>query len=115
VSTNNIYTKEQLNKQLKYLEKKITKYQESLEQQDSADNKAGKERLIEDAQLEEKLKLLQEKQAQKKRLQQCLKNGGNKPIATVDKDARLLSKRGQTIAGYNAQIVVDSQYKLYCC
>jgi transposase len=112
VSKNNIYTKEQLSKQLDYLDKKITAYQEALEQQDTADNKKGKSSLVEDEQLEQKLKLLQEKQAQKKRLQQRLKDSGEKQIATVDKDARLLSKRGQTIAGYNAQTVVDSKHKL---
>ena len=41
--------------------KKITAYQEALEQQDTADNQEGKKSLIEDEQLEEKLKLLQEK------------------------------------------------------
>ncbi|MEE9338689.1 MAG: IS1182 family transposase, partial [Methylococcaceae bacterium] len=112
VSKNNIYTKAQLNKQLDYLDKKITAYQEALEQQDTADNQKGKDSLVEDEQLEEKLKLLQEKQAQKKRLHQRLKESGEKQIATVDKDARLLSKRGQTIAGYNAQTVVDSKHKL---
>ena len=112
VSKNNIYTKDQLNKQLDYLNEKITAYQEALEQQDAADNKEGKGSLVEDEQLEEKLKLLQEKQARKKRLQQRLKDSGEKQIAKVDKDARLLSKRGQTIAGYNAQTVVDSKHKL---
>jgi hypothetical protein len=33
-------------------------------------------------------------------------------ISTVDPDARLLSKRGQTTAGYNVQIAVDSRHKL---
>jgi len=112
VSKDNIYTKDQLNKQLDDLEKNISVYQEAIDQQDAADNKAGKESLVEDEQLEEKLLLLQEKQKKKKALQQSLKESGDKQVAIVDKDARLLSKRGQTIAGYNAQIVVDSQHKL---
>ena len=34
---------------------------------------------------------------------------GAKQISTVDQEARLLTKRGQTIPGYNVQIAVDSE------
>ena len=51
VSKNNIYTKDQLNKQLDYLNEKITAYQEALEQQDATDNKEGKGSLVEDEQI----------------------------------------------------------------
>lgn len=107
-----IYTEEKLTKQLAYLEKKITAYQEALEQQDALDDAADKRSLAEDERLTKKLLILKEKQAQKKDLQQRLNNRGNKQISTVDRDARLLTKRGQTVAGYNVQIVVDSEYKL---
>ena len=107
-----IYTEEKLTNQLAYLDKKIIAYQEALDQQDAVDDKADKGSLAEDEQLNEKLLILKEKQAQKKALQQCLKDSGNKQISTVDKDARLLTKRGQTIGGYNVQIAVDSQHKL---
>ena len=107
-----IYTEEKLTNQLAYLDKKIIAYEEALDQQDAVDDKADKGSLAEDEQLNEKLFILKEKQAQKKALQQRLKDSGNKQISTVDKDARLLTKKGQTIAGYNVQIAVDSQYKL---
>lgn len=107
-----IYTEEKLNSQLESLDKKITAYQEALDQQDAVDDKADQDHLAEDEQLNEKLLILKEKQAQKKALQQHLADSGNKQISTVDKDARLLTKRGQTIAGYNVQIAVDSKYKL---
>jgi len=107
-----IYTEEKLNNQLEYLDKKITAYQEALDHQDAVDDKADKGHLAEDEQLSEKLLILKEKQAQKKALQQHLEDSGNKQISTVDKDARLLTKRGQTVAGYNVQIAVDSQHKL---
>ena len=55
---------------------------------------------------------MQERQAEKKILQQRLKDSGNKQISTVDEDARLLTKRGQTVAGYNVQTAVDSRHKL---
>ena len=107
-----IYTEQKLAHQIESLEKKITAYQEALDQQDAADDKADQDHLAEDEQLNEKLLILKEKQARKKALQQRLKDSGKKQISTVDKDARLLTKRGQTVAGYNVQIAVDSQHKL---
>ena len=107
-----IYTAEKLDKQLSQLEKKIQAYQEALEKQDAADDATGKGSLSDDAQLAEKIKRLQEKQAEKQKLQQQLKDSGNKQISTVDEDARLLTKRGQTMGGYNVQIVVDDKHKL---
>lgn len=80
--------------------------------QDKLDDEAKAESLVEDENLTEKIKLLKEKQTQKQTLQQALKNSGQKQISTVDTDARLLSKRGKTIGGYNVQIAVDSQHKI---
>jgi transposase len=107
-----IYTAEKLDKQLTALEKKIQDYQDALAKQDAADDKAEKGSLAEDAQLADKIKRLQEKQAEKQKLQQQLKDSGNKQISTVDEDARLLTKRGETTGGYNVQIVVDAKNKL---
>jgi len=111
-SKDNIYTEKKLNTQLERLERKIAAYQQALNQQDTADDQLGLSSLIEDEGLKEKIKLLQVKQAEKNSLKQALMDRGCKQISTVDKDARLLSKRGKTIAGYNAQIVVDSKNKL---
>ena len=107
-----IYTETKLNKQLAALEQKINDYQQALAEQDAADDKAGKGSLVEAPHLADKLKRLQEKQAEKKVLQQALKDSDQKQLSTVDPDARLLSKRGHTVAGYNAQIAVDSLHKL---
>src|SRR5512136_1561090 len=83
-----------------------------LYQQALADDRTGKGSLVEDEQLQQKLEQLRNKQAEKKALQQQLKASGDKQVSTVDKDARLLTKRGQTVAGYNVQIVVDDKHKL---
>jgi transposase len=107
-----IYTAEKLENQLAQLEKKIQAYQEALDKQDVADDAAGKGSLTDDAQLAEKIKRLQEKQAEKQALQQKLKDSGNKQISTVDGDAKLLTKRGETTGGYNVQIVMDDKNKL---
>ncbi|MDO9103447.1 MAG: IS1182 family transposase [Methylovulum sp.] len=111
-SKQGIYTDHKLEQQLAYLDKKIADYQQALAEQDRADDAAGKGSLVDDEQLQQKLALLQAKQAEKKALQQQLKDSGDSQVATVDPDARLLSKRGQTVAGYNVQIVVDAKHKL---
>jgi hypothetical protein len=79
-----IYTENKLDKQLAALEKKINDYQQALAEQDVADDKAGKGSLIEDEQLADKLKCLQEKQAEKKALQQQLNASEAKQISTVE-------------------------------
>jgi hypothetical protein len=107
-----IYTEDKLNKQLEYSDKKIADYQQVLAEQDAADDKAGRGSLVEDEQLQQKLERLRNKQAEKKALQQQLKDSGGKQVSTIDKDARLLTKRGQTVAGYNVQIAIDDKHKL---
>lgn len=111
-SKDNIYTENKLKKQLAALDNKIAAYQAALAKQDNEDDQAGKDSLGEDRQLAAKLERLQAKQAEKKVLQQQLEMSGEKQISTVDGDARLLTKNGQTTAGYNVQIAVDSRHKL---
>ncbi len=41
-----------------------------------------------------------------------LEESGETQISRTDKDARLLSKSGQTLAGYNVQCAIDSKHKL---
>lgn len=107
-----IYTEARLNKELKSLEKKISDYQEQLEQQDSMDDKAGIGSIIEDPKFIEKLEKLKARQAEKQALKKALEDSGEKQISTVDKEARLLKKGVETIAGYNGQTVVDSQHHI---
>lgn len=111
-SKTGIHTEDKLNKQLEDLDKKIADYQQALAEQDAADDRAGQGSLVEDGQLQQKLERLRNKQAEKKALLQQLKDSGDKQVSTVDQDARLLTKRGQTVAGYNVQIVVDDKHKL---
>jgi transposase len=41
-----------------------------------------------------------------------LERRGETQLSTTDKDARLLAKSGQTIAGYNVQCAIDDKHKL---
>jgi hypothetical protein len=52
------------------------------------------------------------KRAQARADLERLEESGETQLSTTDADARLLSKTGQTIAGYNVQIAVDDKHKL---
>ena len=41
-----------------------------------------------------------------------LEESGETQLSRTDADARLLSKNGQVVAGYNVQIAVDDKHKL---
>lgn len=111
-SKDSIYTDKQLSQQLEALALKIKNYQDSIASQDRLDDEARLGQLVEDDQLQQKLERLQQRQAEKQALRKQLEASGEKQISTVDKDARLLKKRGQSTAGYNVQIGVDDKHKL---
>jgi transposase len=62
--------------------------------------------------LEKKYATLMEKRAKAKAELAQLEESGETQLSRTDKDARLLSKRGQVVAGYNVQIAVDDKHKL---
>jgi transposase len=107
-----IYTAKKLEQQLAELDKKIGAYQQQLAGQDATDDKAGLGSLVDDQDLANKIARLKQRQAEKKALANQLAAAPDSQISTVGPDARLLTKRGQTTAGYNVQIAVDSQHKL---
>jgi hypothetical protein len=59
-----------------------------------------------------KVTALVEKQARIKADLARLEESGETQLSRTDADARLLSKRGQMVAGYNVQIAVDEKHKL---
>ncbi|BAP56292.1 transposase IS4 [Thioploca ingrica] len=103
-------TLEKLEKQLAKLEQDIREYLAELEE----NNRTERDIPTEDEALAEKLERLKARQEQTQaRLEQ--RGEGETPVSETDPDARLLSKRGQTVAGYNVQIAVDSKHKLIGC
>jgi transposase len=111
-STDGIFTAKKLDDQLAALEKKIAAYQSQLAEQDARDDQAGLGSLAEDGELAGKLARLKERQAEKHALRERLEKSADSQLSTVDPDARLLSKKGKTTAGYNVQIAVDGKHKL---
>lgn len=107
-----IYTKDKLDKHLSELEAHVTRYQNELDANDNSETRAGEAAVHEDAELQEKLTALKERQREKKALKDQLEASDERQLSTTDEDARLLNKGDGTVAGYNVQIVVDDKHKL---
>ena len=109
-SPGSIHTKARLEKELKKLDERIAAYHRQLDEADAEpeDGADGGE----DPELAAKIEALVEKQNHKKALQERLQESGESQVSEVDADARLLSKSGKTVGGYNCQIAVDDKHKL---
>ena len=108
VSRDNVYTQARLKKLLKRVDAHIQAYLQELEAADAA----GGDHAAEAAPLAAKLAELKSRQAQYETQLARLEESGETQYAEVDPDARLLSKRGQSVAGYNVQIATDAKHKL---
>lgn len=110
VAKSSIFTAERLQHTLQCIDADIARYLAEVEAGDQEPPTDQEEQ--NDPQLEEKLAKLRARQAQRSAQLQELADSGATQIAEVDKDARLLSKRGQSVAGYNVQTAVDAKHKL---
>ncbi len=68
--------------------------------------------LRDDPALTEKLETLQKRKAEKEAQLQALTAAGKTQQSSVDKDARLLNKRGQKTNGYNVRIATNDKHYL---
>ena len=105
-----IVTAKRLAEQVAGLERDIAGYAEALEANDRADAAAPAERSGEDV-APQLAALLARRAAAAAELDK-LAASGETQLSRTDADARLLSKHGQTVAGYNVQIAVDAKHKL---
>jgi transposase len=111
-----IKTKKRLAEQLARLDRDIEEYGKALESNDASeethspgDEDGGRRN---GGAVADKLAALMERRAKAKADLDRLKESGETQLSTTDADARLLSKRGHVIAGYNVQIAVDAKHKL---
>lgn len=107
-----IQTRDQIKKGIARLEKSIKHYQETLNQCDHADDQQRLGSLVEDDALAEKLQTLKARQQIEQAKLDTLEENGETQYSGTDVDARLLSKNGQKVAGYNVQQSIDSKHKL---
>jgi transposase len=111
-----IKTRHRLAEQLAALDRDIEAYGAALEANDAAEaghpaaERDGDGRNGED--VAQKVAALMEKRAKVKANLAQLDGNGETQLSRTDEDARLLSKRGKSVAGYNVQIAVDDKHKL---
>ncbi len=108
-SKGSIFTYDKLEKEAQKLDKAIENYLSELEQNDHSETALPAH---ENKPLPEKLAPLKERQARCQERLKKLEEGEAQPVSETDPDARLLNKRGQTLAGYNVQMAVDVKHKL---
>ncbi len=113
-----IKTQRKLAKNLAKIEQEIEAYGAALEANDRAeaarppagpDGGSGSEG---GADVAQKVAALMAKRTALKADLAQLEESGQTQLSRTDADARLLSKTGQVVAGYNAQIAVDDKHKL---
>jgi transposase len=104
------YSKKKLDRHIKYLEEKIDRYFDELDENDQfekADVKLSKK------EIEEKIEELKKRKNRYETMKKELEETGEHEISTTDSDARLMSNNnGSVEVAYNVQTAVDSKHKL---
>lgn len=107
-----IVTAKRLAEQVSALERDIAAYAEALEANDAAEAAQPLPAARSGEDIAPKLASLLSKRAAAAADLAALEASGETQLSRTDADARLLSKNGQTVAGYNVQIAVDAKHKL---
>src|SRR5216684_1548403 len=107
-----IVTRKRLAEQLAPLERDIEAYGAALEANDAAEETKTQPKEPPGPGIAEKITALLEKRARAKADLAKLEDSGETQLSRTDGDARLLTKNGQSVAGYNVQIAVDDRHKL---
>jgi transposase len=110
-----IKSHKRLAEQLAAIDRDIEAYRIEVEANDAeeaARSPAGDGGGREGGDVAQEVAALMEKRAQKQADLARLEQSGEAQLSKTDADARLLSKRGQVVAGYNVQIAVDEKHKL---
>src|SRR5437588_10569533 len=109
-----IVTRKRLIEQLAALDRDIEAYGGTLDANDAeeARRSGGGDDRGGGGDIAQKVAALMAKRAQAQVELETLAASGETQVSRTDADARLLSKNGQTVAGYNVQIAVDDKHKL---
>jgi transposase len=108
-----ITTQTKLAERLAALDRDIEAYGATLMENDAAEAaEAFAGETVSGEDVSQKVAALMEKREQVRADLAQLAASGETQVSRTDADARLLSKRGHTVAGYNVQIAVDDKHKL---
>jgi hypothetical protein len=115
-SPGSIKTHKRLAEQLAGIDREIEAYGEALKANDASEerNSSGDEDggSRPGGTIADKLTALMAQRAKAQADLDRLTESGETQLSSTDADARILSKRGQVVAGYNVQIAVDDKHKL---
>lgn len=112
-----IATRKRLKEQLAALDRDIEAYGKALETNDAADEGArgsedGGDGDGDGGDVGARMQALMAKRGRVEGALERLDDSGETQLSRTDGDARLLSKNGQTVAGYNVQVAIDDKHKL---
>jgi transposase len=110
-----IATRKRLTERLAALDREIEAYGGALDANDAAEADrapSGEDGGSGGGDIAGKVAALMAKRATAQAELKQLEDSGETQLSRTDADARLLSKSGQTVAGYNVQIAVDAKHKL---
>jgi len=109
-----ILTENRLAQQMAAVNRSIAEYEAALEANDQAEEAAAAAvpAAVSQEAMAEKLAALRQRRAAVATDLARLQASGDSQVSHTDPDARLLSKHGQVVAGYNVQIAVDDKHKL---
>ena len=115
-SKGSIKTRRKLDEQLAAIDEEIEAYGAAVDANDTAEAEAAPAQRDGEAgageDLGQKMAALLAKRGRLQAEVARLDERGETQLSRTDADARILSKRGQVVAGYNVQIVVDDKHKL---
>jgi transposase len=106
------FTQRKLKRQIKDLDKKIDDYLEELDQADEEEKDVPDKPNAD--QLREKIEAMKRRQAERRQLEEQMRQSGQSQISLTDPDSRSMPVGGgeATVVGFNVQLSVDSKYKL---
>jgi transposase len=109
-----ILTENRLAQQMAAVNRSIAEYEAALDANDEAEAAAAAVAPVPASarEMSEKLAALRQRRAAVATDLARLEASGEGQLCHTDPDARLLSKHGQVVAGYNVQIAVDDKHKL---
>jgi transposase len=103
------FSEGKLNKRLQWIEEKIEKYLQALQEADAVENEESE---VSAAELQAKIAQLRLRQGTYEGLKQQLDESGEKQISLTDADSRLMKSRQGHHVSYNVQVAVDDKHKL---
>jgi len=109
-SKKNNYNTKKLERHLKYLDEKIDKYIQELDQVDRAEASLKKPDALT---IKDRIQQLRDRKEKYASHQRKLKQSGENEISTTDPDARLMANHNNNVeVSYNVQTTVDAKHKL---